>query len=346
MRPHWLILIPMLATALPVRAGDDALRWFISSGDDLAAWQRAALATWPGGGVSVEHWEGDWPPDPADVEDGPLTAFLEGSRVGGSVVLCTADGSVRRVGIAEADVVTTGERRRVLLILRSMVDPIAVTDDGWLPESVEVVAATAEDAEAATRAAVASDEAVKARALILAEGSVGASARHGLDSPSLAPALRFGIQLAAYPRFRLLLVTEVSADLLGRVDLGGIGIQFNGAAFLVGNEFRCGGEKLSVPIRVGIGGRVLWTHRTDGLANDITALVPTVRGGVGLGWTLRPGAQVVAAIVLGADLIEGSPPILVLSREPSGESSRRVSQLSIGVQVGFALGSVLRPTVE
>ena len=346
MRSSWLVLIPLIAVVAPARAGDADLRWLVSSDDDLAAWQRAADATWPGEGLSVERWEGGWPPELTGEPERCPVAFLEGSWAEGSVVLCAADGVERRVRIGETGVVTTGEKRRVLLILRSMLQPVSVADDGWLPESVEVVAATSKDAEAVTRASTASDEEAKSRTLILAEGSLGVSARPGLDSPAFAPALRLGIQLAAYPRFRFLLVTEINADLLGTMDLDGTGILFSGAALLVGNEFRCGGDRLSVPIRLGIGGRVLWTHRTDGRAGDIPALVPTVRGSVGLGWSVRPGAQVVAGIVLGADLIEGSPPILVLSREGSGESSRRVSQLSIGVQVGFAFGSVLRPAVE
>ena len=343
MRSRWPLWILLTAIALPARADDDGVRWLVSPDDDLDAWQRAAEAAWPGSGLTIERWTGAWPPDHADrPQDSPI-AFLAGPIADGSVVLRAEEGVERQVRVKEADIAETGARRRVLLILYSMLHPIEVADNGWLPDSVEVVATTARESEAATRATTAEEDAARRRARILAEASVGLTARSGLDSPTLAPALRVGIQLAAFPRFRFLLATEISGDLLGQADLEGIGILFSGATFLVGNEFRFGDERLSVPVRVGLGGHVLWTHRTDNKAADVPALVPTVRGGIGLGWRVRAGAQLTVGIVLGADLIEGNLPIRIVSRDQSQESARQLSQLYGGLQIGITFGNVLEP---
>ncbi len=342
MRVHWPLTILLAAAVLPAHAGDAGLRWLVAPDDDLAAWQQAAAAVWPGNGLAVERWVEAWPPEPADPPQGSF-AYLSGPSEDGSVVLRSPEGGVRQVRVDEADITSTGARRRVLLILHSMVHPIAVADNGWLPDSVEVVATTADDAEAVTRATAASDEAARRKTPFLAEGAVGMTYRRGLDSPALAPAVRVGIQLGAYPRFRLLFMTEISADLLGQVELAGIGTLFNGASVLVGNELRFGSERISVPVRFGFGMRVLWVHRTDNRASDQPAMVPSFRGGAGLAWRVRPGVQGVAGFVLGADLITGTPPIRIVSSDPSAKGIRALSQLFLGAQFGFAFGSVLEP---
>lgn len=346
MRALWPLVILAVMAGLPAHADTGDLRWLVPPDDDLEAWSHAAAATWPDHELSVELWMGDWPPALPLQAGEPSIAFIEGQGADGTVVLCTADGTERRVPVAETDVASTAAKRRVLLILRSMVHPIEVADAGWLPESVAVVAVTEKAHETATAATGVPAESPREAPPILVEFTVGGMGRYGLDSPALTPALRFGYELGASGGFRSSLLGEVSADIFGQLDLAGIGILFNGASFLLGNEFRFGGGRVSVLLRFGLGPRVLWTHRTDNRAGDDVVMATTVRGSIGLGLPFVPGSEVVMGLVFGADMIEGRPPILIQSVEQGVKSSRGVSQLLLGGQVGFALGPALRPEQE
>ena len=144
--PPWLPAAALVALLLPSEGAAEDVRWLVQDAEDAALWEAVAGLVARDAAVSIQVWEGPWPPaagafTPADGEGGPSAAvgmerwdcwLLEGDAPSIEVRVPGRAESLR-IPLESAG----GERgqrvRAAVMLTQSLRRTIAIADAGWMP---------------------------------------------------------------------------------------------------------------------------------------------------------------------------------------------------------------------
>jgi len=355
MRVHWaalLLVAVVCVTAGPAQGGDgDAgaadppLRWLVAPDDSLEAWTEASSATWSPERLRPEAWTGAWPPGEGEGGCADACAYFTGTLTRGSLVIHDGAGPVRQVPVELEEPDEAQARRAVLLILRSVVDPLAAADGGWLPPGAGAGPAGPVEPPAEPVDVVdlgdTREEPVRVSRFWLGLG-LGASGRVGTDAPAMGLDGRVCLVLGPVERSRLRLFVEVEGQIGAFASVGEKRALIRGLPVVAGAEIRLGGANVQVPIALGAGVDLLWSRRDDAGGDEWQwdgaprAQLSVGVDGAPVPW-LRIGVRAVGALDLQRNL---DPIQIVVDRDP--DVVAEVAPWSVGGQVVAAF----RPPVR
>ena len=330
---YTIVALAIALASVPGAWADEPMHWYVAPDDDTAAWQASAAQTWAEGSLLVQPWTGEWPPTSVEA----AYAFFEGALPGGTVVIHTQEGPLRRIPVMMEGVTHDEARKAVLLVVGSIVHPLGIADGGWLPdrpaEAVDETTAPpvdGPDLPTNVTPAPAADRSDRVHVAM----ALGSSARPGLDRPCFAPSARLGIALGPAGGVRVSVLLDLSADLFGQTWANDVPLQLDAIGLVGGLEVRLGTAKLGFPVWAGGGVRTLTASRGDNETGGYPlAVAPLVRLGGGISVEVGKGVRLGAKVAVGLELVRGDPPIQLQVGEAWEAASRDLLPLSVGGQI-------------
>jgi len=306
------------------------VRFYVQPPESADDWTRTAQEVWTGGELRIDEWPDPGCPPSSYGEDAHLCGYLEGPPESRILVLQEQDGTQRQLPVPAGERTDEQARTQVLLMLQSLVTPMAVTDEGWVPAEPEAPAPGSTPAGPDPSAGPGRE---RPRASV--RGALGVSGRFGLDNPLFNPAFRLGFALGPSDRSRTDLLLCWTGEFFGGHRMGSIQVSYNGFVVEGGLAFRIGPDRVQLLLRPTMGVRLAWfgTDETGVPAPGVQA-TPAMRLAVGGSISLGKRSRLEPAVHGGPDLVVGEPAYQLVG----GDSTHDVSGWTLGVEVGLTFG--------